>query len=169
MLVVSTAALAACGDSGSPVAVPTPTPTPTPPTTVSIAEGSFSGLNAGVLLAVPFTTLARGRIEATVNWTRGKNDVNAAIVRGSCTLNQINRGNCPFVALAASATAKPERLAIADAASAAYTLYIGNLGPSAEEVSYEIELTSVGASGHPSVLTGQPARLGAVVRPLAAR
>jgi hypothetical protein len=93
--------------------------------------------------------------------------VNAAIVRGSCTLNQINRGNCPFAALATSTTAKPERLSIDDAASAAYTLYIGNNGPSAEQVSYEIELTSVGASA--SVLTGQPVRLGGVVRPLAER
>jgi hypothetical protein len=136
----------ACGGDSSPAA-PTPPVTTPPPPPVSrvVAQGSFGGLDPMFLAPVSFATAAPGTLEINVDWTFAEDDVDAFLVKGSCTIDQFNGGTCPFAAVA-DGTQKPERLRLANAEAAQYTLYIGNLGPKSEAVSFQILLTSAAAS-----------------------
>jgi hypothetical protein len=146
------AGLPGCG-GGSSTTAPVPPPTvPPPPVTTLIEEGNFSGLEARVLTAVPFDTVATGTIEATVDWTFATDNVEVYLVRGTCTVDQFNNLTCPFVAFSESPTAKPERIRATNQAPGSFNLYIGNRGPAEEAVSFQIFLTT-GGSGASATTT----------------
>jgi hypothetical protein len=148
--------LVACGgDSGtSPAPVPTPTPPP-PPAPVIVSQGS-SSLRAGFLGRVfPFTTTRAGTLDATVDWTFASNDVDAAITRGDCSLEQFMAVQCQVVAFAVSTTAKPERLMVSGAAPGTYTLFIENAGPTDESVAWQVVLTPSASSASVANGSGQ--------------
>ena len=166
---------AAPAPTPAPAPAPTPTPTPTPaptPTTTStsvVGEGS-SSLGVLRLLAVPFTTSADGAIGATVDWTFSTNDVDLYLTLGTnpCTAAQFNSSQCPFLDSAESAGAKPEAVSAPDLAAGAYTLYIGNFGPTGESVGFQITLTtSSGAAAlAPAAAVAPAPATGAVKGPL---
>jgi hypothetical protein len=81
-----------------------------------------------------------------VDWKSADCDINVAIVRGTCTLDQFNNDTCPLLTYSSSTTAKPERLVLPNASPARYSLYIGNLGPDTESVSYQVTLTTGGTN-----------------------
>jgi len=156
-VMVAVSVLPGCGSSTTPTPTPSPTPTPAPPivqTVVASGSGSLPVLN---LVLIPFTTTATGRIEVTVDWTFGTNDVDVYLVRGSCSFDQFVTQQCNLVTFSESTTAKPERISAPGAAAGSYVLLIGNLGPSDESVAFQVVLTTGGASaasdgsraGHP--------------------
>lgn len=154
--VVALAALmAACGsDTVTPPPVPSPTPVPLPPPRV-VAEGSGS-LEAGFVgQLAPFMTTLPGRIDATVDWTFATNDVDALLVAGNCSFEQVEAGECPILAAAVSASAKPERLTVPNVAPGIYTFFIGNAGPEDESVSFQIVLTPSAAAASTAPARGQ--------------
>jgi len=155
-------ALPGCGGNDTTTPTPTPTPTPAPSVTTLIEEGSFSGLEAQFLAAIPFDTTSTGTIEATVDWTFASDNVEVYLVRGSCTVDQFNDLTCPFVAFSESPTAKPERIRATNQGPGSFNLYIGNRGPDEEAVSFQIFLTTGGSGA--SARATQPRRLGAAER-----
>ena len=144
-LILLAIALPGCGSSttGSLNPTPIPTPTPAPPTGVAtlIDEDNFSGLGAQFLAGIPFDTTISGTIEATVDWTFARDNVEVYLVRGSCTIDEFNNDTCPCAAFSESTTAKPERIRATNQNAGSFTLYIGNRGPDEESVSFQIFLT----------------------------
>ncbi len=140
------------GGGGNITGNPPPTTQPPPVTTV-IAEGSYSGLMSRNLLPVVFSSAQMGTLAATVDWTFATNNVEAYLVQGSnpCTVAQFNAGTCSFVAVATSATAKPERLSAGGQPPGAYTLYIGNRGTRTESLSWQVTLTTGGSASGSAV------------------
>jgi hypothetical protein len=136
--------------SPTPAPTPTPSPTPTPTTTsTSVVDAGSSSLAVLTLLSVPFTITAAGTIGATVDWTFSTNDVDLFLTRGTnpCAAAQFNNSTCPFLDSATSATTQPETVSVPELTAGAYTLYIGNFGPTEESVGFQITLTtSSGAS-----------------------
>ena len=148
LLATGAAILPACGGD-SVDGPPPPPPTTTPPAvTTVVSESSQSGLEQRTLLSVVFSTSQVGSLTATVDWTFATDNVEAYLTSGNnpCTIAQFNNGTCPFVAVATSATAKPERLTANGQVAGAYTLYIGNRGPKSESVSWQVTLTTGGAA-----------------------
>jgi hypothetical protein len=144
------ASLAACGGGGggggptTPTA--TPVPTPTPPVVVASGGGQVPGADLG---RVAFTTTRTGNLEVTVDWTFATNDVDVALVRGDCSFDQFLGQQCTILAFSLSETAKPERIRSDNAAAGTYTLFIENVGPGAESVSFQVVLTPTTASAAP--------------------
>ena len=162
-LILLAVVLPGCGSSstGSLNPTPVPTPTPTPAATGTptlIEEDNFSGLGAQFLAGIPFDTTTSGTIEATVDWTFARDNVEVYLVRGSCTIDQFNSDTCPFAAFSESPTAKPERIRATNQNAGSFTLYIGNRGPDEEAVSFQIFLTP-GPGGSSATIKGT-ARVG---------
>ena len=155
--------LPSCGGSSSSTPTPMPTPTPTPaPVSTVIEQGSESGVEALLLLFVPFTTNATGTLDVTVDWTFASNDLDIFLARGTapCSLEDFNAGRCPWVASSESFTAKPERMSASNAAAGAYTLYIANFGLTEESISWQVVLTTSGvASSVSSANVARPVEL----------
>jgi hypothetical protein len=155
----------------TPTPTPSPTPAPTPTTTsTSVIGAGSSSLAVLTLLSVPFTTTAAGTIGATVDWTFSTNDVDLYLTRGTdpCTAEQFNNSTCPFLDSATSATTQPETVSVPDLTAGAYTLYIGNFGPTEESVGFQITLTtSSGASALSPAAPVSPAPVtGGIKRPV---
>ena len=134
--------LVACGGDGGgsvpPTAPPTPPPPPPPPAVVS--QGVGLALEAGFTGRVIVTTTQAGTLKATVDWTFDENDIDVGIFAGDCSFDQFVGGQCEMVAASASTTAKPERIEGA-ASAGTYTLFIVNIGPGDETLSYQVVLT----------------------------
>jgi len=120
-----------------------------------VIQGAFSGLGVNELVPISFTTVERGTLDVMVDWTFTEDNVEIYLGEGLCTIEEINAGACAFGALSESRTAKPERVALANAAPASYTLYIGNRGPREEAVSYVVNLTGVPGAVGRAVATGR--------------
>jgi hypothetical protein len=122
-----------------------------------VSEGSGS-LEVDFIGRVPFTSSLPGRLDATVDWTFATNDVDAYLARGVCTFDQFFADECDLISLAQSATAKPERLSVASATLGSYTLFVDNLGPGDESLSWQVVLTPSGAAlgGDVQALTVRP-------------
>jgi hypothetical protein len=132
----------ACGGGSDTPNTPTPvtTPPPPPPAPTVVRQGA-GPIPAETVGFVDFTTTLPGRLDVTVDWTFATNDVDIFIVRGSCTDDQLRNDTCPFLAMATSETAKPERLSVPNAAAGLYTLYVANFGSSDESVAFQAVLT----------------------------
>lgn len=146
--------LAACGGDSNPAgpgAAPRPTPAPTPVTT-TVRQGSFTGLLPNFLLPVVFSLSVGADLEAITDWTFATNDVDLILTRGNNPCdngnNQVDFALCTVIASETSASAKPERLRLAGASAGTYTLYIGNVGPTTESLSYQILETHTPTAGN---------------------
>ncbi len=129
----------------------------TPPTQIvnssALAPRSFRSrvLQSGVALVpalditlVFFAADQPGVVTATVDWSDTGNDIQAALLRGRCTREQIEYEfpECDASALVAiSDEENPVKPVILTASVAAgrYTLLIVNFGPRADTVSYRVE------------------------------
>jgi hypothetical protein len=152
------AGLFACGGSGNdcgknptgpgcipPVTVP---PTTLPPPAV-VSQGATT-LAVDFALRVPFTTTQAGRLDVTADWTFVTNDVDVYLMRGNCTFDQFNAAACDVATFSVSETAKPEKVRLTGAAAGSYTLFIGNVGPTDEAVSYQVVLAPGASSASAS-------------------
>jgi len=88
-----------------------------------------------------FTTTVTGRLDVTADWTFATNNIDVYVTRGTCTIEQVNQGTCPYAASSESTTAKPEVLTASSLAPGTYTLMVGNRGPTVESASYQVVLT----------------------------
>jgi hypothetical protein len=147
LLAASTVVLPACGGGGG--SGPTPVQTTQPPVRSLIQQGGFqldslpTALSAGLIVdagRVEFSTSGAGTLEVNVDWTFASNDVDFVIMRGNCSFNQFYAEQCQEVA-SAEGTTKPERLTLSNFAAGGYTLFVVNLGLSAESGNYQIYLT----------------------------
>jgi hypothetical protein len=156
-LLGSTMGLAACGGNASPTAVTLATPPPPPPAPRVIAQVA-GPIPAETAAYTQFTVDATGKLEVTVDWTYATNDIDLFLVKGTCTDEQIDSGDCSFLATATSEDRKPERVSVASAATGLYTLYAVNWGPEDESASMLAMLTP-GASGAAASSVGGRQRL----------
>ena len=161
-------ALCACGGGGgvTPAPLPTPTPTPVPPPRV-VSQGS-TGMEAGMIGRTVFTTTLSGRLDATVNWTFVEDDVDVYVARGECTFEQFFADQCVEAGFSESETAKPEVVTVQGAAPGSYTLFIGNVGPRDESLSWQVVLTPGAAATAFSMPASSPSRAPARLRTLRA-
>ena len=150
------ALLPGCG-SNSPTSPPTP-PTPPPPVTTVIGEGSYSGLEPQGAAVANFATAQAGDLEIVLDWTLAENDLDALLISGECTPEQLIALQCNVGAIADTSD-KPERLAIANAPVGTYTFYVVNLGASAESFSFQILLTTAGTASASRGVSRPPARV----------
>ena len=143
--------LGACGGGSSSPSAPSATPVPTPTRTL-VGQGQFQltdsasairQLGTPDLAVQVFTLGAAGTVDVSVDWTFRSNDIDIAILRGSCNLNQLAAGLCNTTPLvqSLSTTAKPETLsARLDAGD--YTLVIlSNVGNSQESGNFQVFVT----------------------------
>jgi len=135
--------LPACGGNGV-TTPPTPPPPPAPVTTV-IGEGSYDGLEPQGAAVATFTTAQAGHLEIVLDWTLADNDLDALLLRGECTLEELVALQCNVGAVA-DGPDKPERFGIADAPAGTYSFYVVNLGSSTDSFSFQILLTTAGAA-----------------------
>lgn len=137
-----------CGGSSgvtTPTAVPTPTPPPAPVKTV-VVEGSFGGLKPFLIGDVPFTTTKTGTLDISVDWTFAEDHIIVYVAQDACSFEQLKASQCKLVAVSETTTPKPRTLSVQSAAAGGYVLWIGNLGPKQESVSYQVALTTVGGA-----------------------
>jgi hypothetical protein len=113
--------------------------------TTVVLQGSYEGLAAFSGVYLPFTTASTGTITANVDWTFATDDIDVALVRGNnpCTVLEFITETCPFIALSASTTAKPESVSAPNLAAGQYTVYAFNFGPEQEAISFQILHTAV--------------------------
>jgi hypothetical protein len=161
------ALLPGCGSDT--VTTPPAPPTPPPPVTTVIGEGSYNGLEPEGAAVASFPTNQAGDLEIVLDWTLAENDLDALLMRGECTLEQLIALQCDVVAIADGAD-KPERFGIPNAPAGTYTFYVINLGATTESFSFQILLTTVGTASasrtvSPPPARVDPARLVALARP----
>jgi hypothetical protein len=111
-----------------------------------VVERRGEPFEAEMIKWLPFNTTQRGALEATVDWTFASNDVDVYLVQGQCDFDRLVALQCPVLAFSESTTAKPERARVADAAAGAYTIFIANIGPGEESVSFQVVLTPSGSA-----------------------
>lgn len=165
LTIVVCCGLAACGGDNPAAPTPTsalPTPPPAPVSTV-VAQGSLAGIpvNAGYFTPA-FTTSSVGRLDATLDWTFARCDLDLYVLpaSASCTADQFNARQCQFVAFSESTTAKPEKISVASLPAGAYKLLITNWGPVEESFSYQAVLTTGGSASSFAAPAGQPSKTG---------
>jgi len=143
-VVVLAAVLSACGDvpnSPTPNPTPTPTPAPTPIPPQVVAERTGFSLEAGWIGWLAFPTSQAGTLEATVDWTYASNNLDVYLVKGECNYDQLYAGLCETLASSDSETAKPDKVRLENAAAGTYTIFVDNLGPGDESLSFQVVLT----------------------------
>jgi hypothetical protein len=143
-------ALAGCGGGNSP----TPVTTTTVPvaTRTLVGQGTWSLADSDTAIrqigtpdaaSVPFQLGAAGTVDISVDWTLRSNDIDIAILPGSCNTTQFFAGVCGFTPIkqSLSTTAKPETLS-QQLSAGSYSLAIGsNVGNSAESGTFAIFVT----------------------------
>jgi hypothetical protein len=149
------AALAGCSSNNNSPTTPTPTPLPTPTAGVIVSQITGGALPAGVVAWVPFTTTEAGSLDATVDWTLASDDIDVYLTQGSCDVNTFGTTACPVLGYSESTTAKPEQAHVASAAAGTYTIFVNNLGPNDESVSYQVVLTSSATGAAPPVASSR--------------
>jgi hypothetical protein len=116
---------------------------------VVIAQGNgypLEELNAG---SVPFTTSATGTVEAIVDWTFASNDLDVYLARGACSFEQLIVDQCTILSFSESTTAKPERPRATNVPAGTHTMWVVNIGPGDESVSYQVVFTANATAGTP--------------------
>lgn len=148
-LLFLTVTLSACGGGGgssAPTAVATPTPAPTPPPPQVLGQGA-GRLPAQAVALVDVSVPANGTLEAVVDWTFARNDVDVAVIRGACTPAQFNAGQCTFLGATSSTTAKPERITVG-VTTGPHTIAIANFSTEDESASYQVIFRQTVALNH---------------------
>lgn len=124
-------AIGACGGGSN---APSPMP--------QVIQGSVM-VEPFDLAAIQFRVATSGQLSGQVNWNDPKNDIDTAIVRGTCSREQLvalapGCGESAVVVLD-EGLAKPSRLTTSlDAGD--YTLVISNSGPNVDTCSYRFEV-----------------------------
>ena len=155
------ALLPACGSDSSPTTT-TPTTTQPPCTQTVVLQQSVTGLGSFIVVYLPLTTATTGRLDVTLDWTFASTPIAMYLVRGACSIDELNARTCDFVMrLEATATPKPHRLSASNVAAGRFDLIIGNAGDEEEAVSAQVVVSSAscpafagvgpGASGTPEV------------------
>jgi hypothetical protein len=134
-----TLAATACG-SDSPSTPPTPTPTPTPvPTRTVLATRSFT-LAPAATYTDTVDNVPAGSVDARVEWS-GASDLNLYVTDTSCPgVVELAAGQCRVFAQATGSD-RPERVQFVTTSTANYSVWVRNLGPSAESVTLEFAIT----------------------------
>lgn len=131
---------ASCGGGSPSRPSPTPTPSLTPLPPVIVAERTGVALPNGFIAWLPFPTSRAGRLDATADWTLGTNNLDVYLVRGECNYDQLAAGQCEVLVASESLTAKPETVRYESPAASTYTIFVNNLGPGDESVSFQVVL-----------------------------
>lgn len=154
--------LAACGGDSSPAAPTTAvvaTPTPVPCTQATALQGAVSGLGSFVIVTAPFTAGTAGRLDVVVDWTFAASPIAVYVVRGACSLEQLNARTCDFVLRSeASTTPKPRKLSASNVTAGNYQLIVGNAGSQEEAASALVQVSSATC---PSITSARAAGQGA--------
>jgi len=156
--------LQACGGSSNPVTGPSPVPTPTPAPVERVVSQGGDTLKNDEAGYFKFTLDTAGKLDITVDWTVPANDLDVFLVKGFCTEDQITSQTCSFLATATSTTAKPEKITVSSVVAGDYTVYIANLGPGNESLSWRVVLTTGGVASasnasHPGAMKRRPTRV----------
>jgi hypothetical protein len=148
--------LGGCG--GDPPPPPPPPPaTPTPPPPPSVVTSGQGPLEFDALVRVPFDTTRAGSIDVTVNWTDPANSLLVIVTNGACSFDQLLADQCPRISTSFISAPKPRTISLASRPAGPYTLFIGNLGPGDESISYQVVLSPTAAStaaARPAVSAG---------------
>ena len=144
LAIVSIAAVAplGCGGSG--------TDSPTSPSTsaTSVLEGTVT-LGSYQLAVVNFTVARSGSTSSRVDWGSAANDIDSALLRGRCSVEQVLAeavGCTESAALAIEGSlAKPSVLSTSVQAGD-HTLVLLNFGPGTETTSYRLDGSFSGTS-----------------------
>jgi hypothetical protein len=144
-------ALVGCGGGSSSPSTVTTTTTPAPARTL-VGQGTWQLTDSDTAIrtlgfpdiaGIPFQLGAAGTVDITVDWTFRNNDIDIAILPGSCNSTQLVAlvcGTTPIVQ-SLSTTAKPETLS-RQLAAGSYTLVVAsNVGNSAESGTFAIFVT----------------------------
>jgi hypothetical protein len=134
LAVLLAALLPACGGGGSSVTAPPP-PAPPAPVTSVLDEGVVQ-LGPNRVTWGNFQSAWNGRLEVVVDWTSAGNNLDVVLTRGFCDFDQLQAGACIVMGAAESPTAKPERIAVDNAVSGTFTLFVTNRGPGTDSFSY---------------------------------
>lgn len=127
-----------------PTATPTPTPAPTPipggTGVVTIAEGQLALDGGYIVVFSPFTLSGGGSLDFVADWLSPLDDIDIGITSGECTVAMMQTSSCTFLAVADSATNKPEEIVLPVSAGT-YTPVLGNFTVSTEVISYRVVYT----------------------------
>jgi hypothetical protein len=145
------AALVGCGGGGSSPSPVTTTTAPAPTRSLvvqgqwQLTDSDTAIRNIGIpdIAGVPFTLSSAGTVDVTVDWTFRTNDIDIAILPGSCNSVQLVQLQCGTTAIvqSLSTTAKPETLS-RQLAAGSYTLVVAsNVGNSAESGTFAVFVT----------------------------
>jgi uncharacterized protein YfaP (DUF2135 family) len=96
--------------------------------------------------SLPFTTASTGRIDVVVDWTFATDDVFVVVATGNHTCFDgqfINFNICNVIASVRGA-GKPAKLSMPGQPAGVYTLYVDNIGPNTEAISWQVFVTSPG-------------------------
>jgi hypothetical protein len=139
MLVLTALAGAGCG-SDSPATPPTPTPSATPAATRSVLATRSFTLAPSATFTDTVDNVPAGVVDARADWP-GASDLNLFVTDTSCPgVVELAAGGCRVLAQA-TGTARPERVQFTSTATANYSVWVRNLGPSPEAVSLEFAVT----------------------------
>jgi hypothetical protein len=130
---------------------------------VIVAERTGVALPNGFIAWLPFPTSRAGRLDATVDWTLATNNLDVYLVRGECNYDQLAAGQCEVLVASESPTAKPETVRYESPAASTYTIFVNNLGPGEESVSFQVVLRATLATPGGVAATSAsrpPARVG---------
>ena len=155
MLLVTTA-LADTGCGGGNDASPA-----SPSNVPSVIQGVV-GLGGFQFAVVQFSVDRAGTLSSRVDWNNATNDIDTALLRGRCTVDQVltQAPGCNEAALIAidESSSKPSVLS-PSVQSGDHTLLIFNFGPGADTSSYRLEGFVSGATNPATSLpTPSPAR-----------
>jgi hypothetical protein len=130
-------ALTATGCGGSSSTAPT-APTPVKRTVIA---GSYNA-TAHFSRFITFTTTTAGQLNIAVSWSSAS-DTLWVDLSASCTSDQYVAGTCQFIFSDRTAIAASQKTpSLNSIAPGTYVLIIDNRGPSDENVTYEVDLTS---------------------------
>jgi hypothetical protein len=129
--------LLACGGNSSGPNSPTPN---------EVSAGSMA-IAAGDFLATSFTLDTRTPLQTQIDWTVPSNDLDAFLIRGTCSRDDFlnARPACTMEAAvvgAATGTTKPESFTTAAVDAGSYTLLIVNGGSSGDTCTFRVIKTS---------------------------
>jgi hypothetical protein len=138
-LALATIAGAGCG-SGSPAAPPVPTPSPTPALARTVLATRAFTLAPSATFTDTVDGVPAGTVDARADWP-GASDVNLYVTDTSCPgVVELAAGACRVLAQATGGS-RPERVQFTATATANYSVWVRNLGPSPESVALEFAVT----------------------------
>ena len=132
--------LPGCGGSSGSTSSPGSS---TPCTQTVVLQDSATGLGSFQVAYLEFVTATTGRLDVTVDWTIAASPIAVYVVRGECTLDQLNARTCDFVIRQeAMNVPKPHVFSAADVAAGTFDLILGSIGDEDESLSAQVVVSS---------------------------